>query len=104
MVYAGLSEVIGSWKIIAIRSPRRSAMRPSLAREQILAAKRQLRRRARAPRRQQPHQRERGQRLAAARFADEAQRLAALQREVHAAHGAQKARGRRNLHAQIVYL
>ena len=77
---------------------------PLAEREQVAAIERE---RARAHSRlsgQQPHERQRGERFARPRFADDAQRLTALQREIHAAHRMQDAPGQRNLDAQILDL
>ncbi len=58
-------------------------------REQIMLAEAQHRSLADCILRQEVHQRQRSHRLAAAGFADDAERLAPLQREAHAAHGVQ---------------
>ena len=78
MVWTGLSEVIGSWKIIDILLPR-SLRRSSADKPQHVAVAEQdrlgldLAGRAR----HQPHDRERGDALAAAGFADQADGAAA---------------------------
>ena len=87
------------------RHARCRADRPWRAR--AAAADRCRRRRslcAVAPRRlrQQAHQRERGQRLAAAGFADDAQHLAALDRETHVAHRMQQARRERDADVEML--
>ena len=74
----GLSVIIGSWKIIAIRRPRslRSSSRSATARDRC---PRSGRARRRPPRRiDQDRDREAGDRLARACFADEAKHLATL--------------------------
>ena len=84
MVNAGLSDVIGSWKIIAIRLPRSSRSALVVQADQLpaLQADRACRRCGR--RRQQPHDRQRGDALAAAGLADDRQRPAGLDAEVDA--------------------
>ena len=75
----GLSEVIGSWKIIPIRLPRTRAHGALVERQQILAFEQDPA--ALDPRRrhrQQPHHRPRGDALAAARFAHQADDPASL--------------------------
>ena len=82
MVITGLSEVIGSWKIIEISLPRTSLHRRLVERQQVDAGERDRAADDAAGRiRQQPQQRKRGDALAAARFADDRQRLAVPQRE-----------------------
>ena len=74
----GLSEVIGSWKIIEMRLPRICAHLVFVESEQIGAFEHD--RAADDPARRighQPHDRQRGHALAAAGFADDRQRLAA---------------------------
>ena len=74
----GLSEVIGSWKIIEMRLPRISRISASSSAEQIGAFEHDGA--ADDPARRighQPHDRKRGHALAAAGFADDRQRLAA---------------------------
>ena len=74
----GFSEVIGSWKIIEISLPRTSRISASLSCTQILAVEPDRAADDAARRvRHQPHQRQRGHRLAAAGFADDRQRFAA---------------------------
>jgi hypothetical protein len=51
-----------------------------------------------------PHQRERGHRLATARFANDAERLPALDLEGDAAHGVQVAGGRRDVDDEAVHI
>ena len=75
-VNTGLSDVIGSWKIIAIRLPRIARISSLGEREQVLAARSVIVPAGDAPgrRRDQPHDRQRGHALAAARLADDAER------------------------------
>ena len=74
----GLSEVIGSWKIIDIRLPRMPRIVSSSSAEQVGAFQRDGAADDLAGRvRHQPHDGERGHALAAAGFADDRQRLAA---------------------------
>ena len=91
IVCTGLSAVIGSWKIMPMRLPRSLHI---LARPSGRASSWPSKPDAAADLgalRQQAHQRHRRDRLAAAGFADEAQRLAALQRKADAAHGLRRA-------------
>ena len=104
MVSTGFSEVIGSWKIIAIRLPahlRAAAPRPG---------------RASPPRRrrsrpsdsggrlgQQPQQRQRADALAAARLADDAHRLAGAQVVADAVHGMHHPIARPEGHVQVAH-
>ena len=84
-VNAGLSEVIGSWKIIEMRSPRSSRIAPAESLQQIGAV--EADRAGCDPARgrgNQTHDRQRGDALAAARFADEPERASGLEREAHA--------------------
>ena len=79
MVNAGLSEVIGSWKIIAMRSPRSSRIAPAASFSRSHALEQDLAAGDAAGRlRHQAHDRQRGDALAAARLADDAERAAAL--------------------------
>src|SRR6185436_2063757 len=95
---AGLSEVIGSWKIIASLSPRRSRRRLL---QQVFAVEQHLAGGDAARRlRDEAHDRERGDALAAARFADDAERAAALEPEVDAVHGPHLAALRGEVRAQ----
>ena len=86
MVNAGLRLVIGSWKIIAMRLPRSRAISRSDSDSEIGAGKAHLFRRTLAAAREQAHDRQRGHRLAAAGFADQAMGLALLDPERGAAH------------------
>ena len=93
IVKTGLSEVIGSWKIIAMRSPRTRAHARGRELQQVLALEAGSRRAAMRPGGgDEPHDRERRDALAAARFADEAQRAPGLEREAHAVDGVEGAR------------
>ena len=88
MVRTGLSEVIGSWKIMAMRLPRMSRICASLERQQIDAVEADRAGHGAAePVRQQAQHRQRGHALAAAGFADDAERLAGADRERHAVDG-----------------
>src|SRR5579883_3014967 len=86
-VKTGFSEVMGSWKIMEMASPRmlRISRSETLARslppEQHLAAGDPARRA------DQAHDGERGHALAAAGLADNAERLPRLEREIHAVDG-----------------
>ena len=75
----GLSEVIGSWKIIEMSRPRISRISSSESVEQVAALEQDAAVRD-APRGlgEQAHDRERGYRLAAAGFADQRDDLAAI--------------------------
>ena len=98
----GLSEVIGSWKIIEMRSPRMRAHLLLAQREQVAAAV--AHRAGMAPRRHrhQAQDRERGDALAAARFADDAERLAVVHREGDAVDRAHRADQRGEGGAQVL--
>ena len=72
----GLSAVIGSWKISEMPAPRTCAHLALGQREQVAALEEDLPAGDPAGRLQQAQDRERRDRLAAARFADQAQRLA----------------------------
>ena len=97
----GLSEVIGSWKIIEMRSPRIARISLLGEREQVAAAV--AHRAAVAPgrHRHQAQDRERGDALAAARFADDAERLAVVHRERDAVDRAHRADERGEGRAQV---
>ena len=85
----GLSEVIGSWKIIEISRPRTSRMSLFGKREQVAAFEQDAAARS-AVARQKPHDRMRRNRLARARLADECHDLAGLDLRAEAldrAHG-----------------
>ena len=77
----GFSAVIGSWKIMAMRVPRRSRSRAGVACEHVLALEPHLARRGGELARQQAHHRLGGDRLAGARLADDADDLAGADRE-----------------------
>ena len=85
-VKAGLRLVIGSWKIIDMRLPRMRAIVAIRQRQQIGAGEAHALGGAMAAAREQAHDRERGHRLAAAGFADQAMRLALLDPQRGAAH------------------
>ncbi len=84
-VKTGLSDVIGSWKIIEMSAPRRLRSRFASAWVDVLAVE-QDRAAGDAARRvgDKAHDRQRGDRLAAAGFADDPQRLARHQVETDA--------------------
>ena len=83
MVSTGLSEVIGSWKIMAMSLPRTPRIASSLERQQIDAGEHDRAAGDAAGRiGHQPHERQRGDALAAAGFADDRQRLVRLQRKL----------------------
>ena len=75
-VKTGLSDVIGSWKIIEIALPRTSRISSSAELEQVAAVELDLARDDLAGALDQAHDRERGDALAAAGLADDAERLA----------------------------
>ena len=78
----GLSEVIGSWKIMAISPPRTRRISRSLKRREVAAREPDRSRRCSAPRLgQEAHDRQRRHRLAGAGLAGDAQRLAAARIE-----------------------
>ena len=78
IVSTGLSEVIGSWKIIAMSLPRTPRIVGFVELQQIDAVERDRAADDAAGRiGHQPHDRQRGHALAAAGFADDRQRLAA---------------------------
>ena len=101
IVKAGFSDDIGSWKIIAIALPRSSfsarLSRPSssVSFEGADDPPRRLR--------DQPHDRQRRDALAAARFADDGQRLARLDRKTHPVHGREVAVLGPELRAQVAH-
>ena len=103
IVSVGFSEVIGSWKIIAISRPRTSSScrsesfvrsRPSKMTEPGDDLRGRLR--------DQAHDRERGHRLAAAGLADDPERLALLDREADAVDGAHDALAGEEVGAEVV--
>ena len=87
-VITGFRLVPGSWKIIAMRRPRTSRIADFGQLQQVVAVQ------STAPPtilpgvRQQAHDRQRGHRLAAARFAEQREGLAAADIERHPVHGA----------------
>ena len=98
MVWTGLSEVIGSWKIIDILLPRslRRSSADSVSTSRSAEQHRlglDLARRAR----HQAHDRERRHALAAAGFADQADGAAARHAEADAVDGAEQAAIRREV-------
>ena len=87
-VSTGFSEVIGSWKIIAMSLPRIFRISASLFSSRFSPLKRILPRSIAPGLRDQPHDRERGDRLAGTRLADDAERRARLDREREPVDGA----------------
>ena len=104
-VSTGFSEVIGSWKIIEMRLPRicRISRFAQLPAGRCRAAASRPRDAARR-RGHQPQDRQRGHALAAARFADHAERLPAAHGERHAVDRTHHARQRVEVRAQVVDL
>ena len=98
---SGFSEVIGSWKIIETFRPRISRIDSgsSVSRSRPLEQDASLH--GRGPRRQQPHDRQRGYRLARAGLADDRHDLAGRDREAHAFDGTHHAGRGAEPHAQI---
>ena len=91
MVKTGLSAVIGSWKMSAISPPRTSCISRSEQAAQVAPLVEDPARLDASGRLDQPHDRERGQRLAAARFADQAERLARCDRKADVDDGRREA-------------
>ena len=81
MVKSGFSEAIGSCRIIAMRLPRMRRISRRRLGQQVLALEADLAAHDARGRRQQPQDREREGRLARARLADDAERLAGVERE-----------------------
>ena len=95
-VSTGLSEVAGSWKIIATRRPRTARIATSGSASRSCSSSRTEPPAMRPAARQQAHDRQRGHRLAAARFADQREALAAPQLEADAVDRVHRCRaGRR---------
>ena len=95
-VNAGLSEVIGSWKIIEMRLPRSSRISAVGQLEQVDALEQDLAAGDAPGRlRHEAHDRQRRDALAAARLADDAERAARFEREAHAVDGGELAALRR---------
>ena len=85
MVRIGLSEVIGSWKIIEMSRPRISRISSSSRSSRLRPSKSDAALGDLAGEaRQQPHDRERRDRFAGAGFADDGDDFAAVDREAHA--------------------
>ena len=101
IVSTGFSDVIGSWKIIAISRPRteRSSRSESCIRSR--PPKSALPPDDAPGARQDPEHRERGHALAAARLADDAERLAGRDVERDAVDGVDGAAPRPELHTQV---
>jgi hypothetical protein len=81
MVRSGLSEVIGSWKIIDMSRPRISRIASSSRSSSALPSKVTRPAGAAGQPRQQPHDRERRDRFSRARLADDGDHLAGLDME-----------------------
>src|SRR5881397_1437802 len=101
IVSTGLSEVMGSWKIIAISLPdaphRFFVQRQEVAPLEEDAAADD----AAGRRRHEPHDRERADRFAAARLTDERDRLALRDVPRHAVHRADDAAARHELRLEV---
>ena len=82
--WTGFSDVIGSWKIIAMSLPRISRSARALIVSRSSPLKSASPARDRVPLRVQAHDRQAGDALAAAGLADDAERLALLDREADA--------------------
>ena len=91
IVSTGLSDVIGSWKIIAISRPRTVRSSPVRSCSRSRPPKSALPLVDAPGARQDPEQRERGDALAAARLADDAERLARRDVERDAVDGVDRA-------------
>ena len=83
MVMTGLSDVIGSWKIMEMSLPRRRSIASSLSARRSTPPSSTLPRQSGRRVRHEPHQRERGDGLAAAGFADDGQGLPGIDAEAH---------------------
>ena len=90
----GFSDVIGSWKIIAICEPQYSRIALASRLAELLAVEENRALADRAPLGQQTHDRARQHRLAGARLADDAERPAPVEVERHAVDGAHDAPAR----------
>ena len=98
----GLSEVIGSWKIMAMSRPRSWRISSSERFSSSWPSKRMLPSDARGAGRQQAHDGQRGDRLARARLADDGHHLAGIDRIAQALDGPHGAVRGHELHVQIV--
>ncbi len=88
-VKTGLSDVIGSWKIIEISLPRIARISRGLAEQEFAPAEPHGAADDPSGRlRHEPEDRQRRDALAAARLADDRERLARVHLERHAVHGA----------------
>ena len=103
-VNSGLSEVIGSWKIIAISLPRTCAQRALGVGHQRLALPAHVAAGDLSGQLDQAHQRLGGDALAGAALADEAERLAASDGEADVAHGVHRPAPGEELDVQVVDL
>ena len=88
----GLSEVIGSWKIIAMSLPRTSRMSSDDSFAQVPSVEPDLARDDPAGPLDEPQDRQRGDALAAAGLADDAQGLAVTDLEADAVDGLDRRR------------
>ncbi len=108
IVNTGFSDVIGSWKIMPISLPRIDcivAASASATSSTLPSPRGEVQRPAgddAAAELDQPHQRQRGHRLAGAGFADHAHRLARLDREADIVDAGDDAAVGRELDAQAV--
>ncbi len=102
-VITGLRLVIGSWKIIDIRLPRIARIAAGSSASSSSPSNRMLPETMRPGRpRNQPHDGQRGDRLAAAALADDPQRLASLERQRQAVHRLDHAVAREEMRGEIV--
>ena len=104
MVKTGSNAVAGSWKIIATRLPRRSASALPVIAEDLVALELDAARPARAVLGMELQDRAQGDALARARFAQDAERLAALHVEADAVDRMHGAVGRHEGDVQILDL
>ena len=94
-VKQGLRLVVGSWKIIATSSPMILRRSRADSFEQVAAGEAQRARTHPAGKCDEPHHREHRDALARARFADDAQHVALVERQAHALDRVQHAALRR---------
>ena len=100
----GLSEVIGSWKIMAMSRPRMRRISSSDEVQQLAAVEADRSLGAGRARRQQPHDGERRYRLAGARLADDGHHLAGVDRIAQVLDRAHRAVGGHELHVEVLDL
>ncbi len=92
MVRTGFSDVIGSWKTMAMLLPRMPRICASSRANRSAPSNRiEPPRVAAEARRQKPHDRESGDTLSASRFPRRSQRFSTLNREAHSVDGARQA-------------